>query len=234
MKSVFLLCLSVFCGAAAAKSPEELSSLVALQPRNEKDFSKRLVKEIDCDVPTHPCEVGLIEYSKDTPELVDGQKQKDLMKVTSRRQASAQKSDFHTKQLDKLDEFLDGKLKPPYNAKDFDLGLESFDVALDGYSYPLAELDGVKFAGADKTRAIIAETGQDEPGWVEVQIFARKGQDYVFLEGYPAIDYRRLNKTCEHEKDYPGCFVKKVLSEKETRKLIDEKAQYLTKLFAAK
>jgi hypothetical protein len=234
MKIAFLLCFTALCFAAAAKSPEELSTLVTLQPKNAKDFSKRLGKEIECDVPTHPCEVGLIEYSKDTPELVDGQKQKDLMKVTSRKQASEQKSDFHLKQLDTLDAFLDGKLKPPYNAKDFDLGLESFDVALDGYSYPLAELEGVKYAGADKVRAIIAETGQDEPGWVEVQIIARKGQDYVLLEGYPAIDYRRLNKACEHEKDYPGCFVKKVLSEKETRKLISEKADYLTKLFAVK
>lgn len=170
--------------------PKENSNQIPLAPKNPEKFVKTIVLG---DVYPNP---GLVDYFDKNNTYT--------MKINSERLIGNGKS---RSGMEELNKFLNIGQQSDFQ----DLGpLESVfrDYAGGGYHLLVKELTDVNYPGMDQSRAVMLYSGNGVYGSIEVNVYAKKGDNLVQLNSYLGDEklYESYIKSCEARNN--GDFIK--------------------------
>lgn len=207
--------------------PKENSNQIPLAPKNPEKFVKTIVSD---DVYDNFWNPGLVHYDY----WID-KNHFYTMKINSERLIGNGKGKSGMEELNK---FLN--LGQQSDFQDFDLIESVFrDYAGGGYHLLVKELTDVNYPGMDQSRAVMLYSGNGVYGFIEVNVYAKKGDNLVQLQSYLGDEklYESYIKSCEaqNNRDFikaEECYRKAFADNKDFERLTLNEANNLVKTFA--
>lgn len=227
---------------------------ITLKPKNMAGIQLDVNQSKECSYPEIPCMTGTPLYSK-TYTLKNHEEYSDAegydrMAIVSEALVKKKGSKVHCKSLTMLQDYLMNRYTPQYTVlNEYETELTDmarvFDDCTDyacpaAMALPVLESD---YPGMQEVRALMTMDGQDLIGEPRVRVYARKGTQYVQLDGTLDIKFSDLIKPCESlqthayeneeaSKALLQCVDDIVRTDEGLHTLAKQKVQELTKTFA--
>lgn len=205
-------------------------------PVNKSQMTKDISTDTNCTGDICSQE-GLVNYHRDGM----------YMMVNSLEQINNNGNVFSKITLKNLNSFLEGlgEIQKP------ELGT-LFNYCIDYICFPLGEIANVTYPGMDSCRAIyIIDTDEELIGNIGVQVFAKKGDQYVMLSrstylkthddnDLPNPLYKQclrefgIKETVSNYAPFVECYQKKLQDNAETQEILKQQATEMIDFFAIK
>lgn len=209
----------------------DITDKIKVAPINVDKFQKRIVGD---DYGNHD-NLGLVTYTYTTSSDISTA---SWMKINSELLPSSANT---KKGINNLLKFLDvGKQEDWQDISSFEDVFR--DYAGGHYSFLIRELEGVVYAGTEKSRALMVLTGQGPAGEVTVLVYGKRGDNLIQLSKHLSDEalYDNHTKICEskndnktnYDKQFIECYNQAILLDKNIEQKARTEANQLVNLFA--
>lgn len=201
-----------------ATSPRE--NEIKVSPINGTNFEKSVVEADNCGNP-----VGMVSYHDKVSD--------SYMKINSNSLPGNADS---RKGLDDISAFLSGKKLGSFeNIRSFEMAFR--DYCGGHYTYFIKELSNIQYPNTDSVKTLMAYTGQDMYGNVEVMVLAKKGDELIYLSKY-FLDqplYTKHQQDCDNPQNGEAsekCYKEAIRTDAALESLARQETSKLISLFA--